>query len=820
MRALLCLVVSFYFFSIHTSFALIEREEIYDYAEIIRNKTNIPKISNNGKLIAYFSEYYDTIIIIDAEKSTENNINIQHEIDLTDLQNEVDHDYFSSISFAGNDQYIIFWHKLKNNEENNEQIFKVNLKTNEISRIVIDDKNLIFSDYYTRNLNKEEILILCKKKKNIENEKFIHYTQTCEHDLIKNKINILMNEYKNEEKINKNSSKTKNLYMDINRLLSDEENILDNLKTQKNIIKNTPHEIYRFNIINNTFTKETDFIYGYPSLFIDDYLQIKAATTSPKNHKEHIWIKNGESWNKIDKFSGYNIEILDLSNNYNTLYFIKRKNNFKEVFAYDIPSNKTTLVASHPKADIVDFIHFKEIEKFFKPIFPDLSQFKDTYFYMTNVLRPLLHTNNPTFQPIITLFNNLNFTSYKKVTYAKNTLNFLLQGNIFKEASYYYHFKINTPSNIYQLYDFLRNPKKLFSVKKLKLFPELQKIDEISAPKTPKTFKSRDGLDLHCYITLPKNAFKNGSITPQPFIVDVHGGPHMRDGLYWEEDIQIWADRGIGTVQINYRGSKGFGQKFKEACYGEVSHKMVDDIEDVVLQLIKENVIDQNKLIIHGYSYGATIAYNILTQKPHLFKACITGAGDADFELLIKECNENNKDYWKQIVFGRQNISSRDIKVESQKKSPIHYSQNIILPLLIISPDKDDTVSYNQTILLHKKLKELKKSVVLYRVSSEDHCDWKIENYKASSALKEIFICRVFGLPCQEVDDELNNAPNIKLILDPDDEWGNYNWPTYDTEEDDSDDQKHMPVWDDLSDSDIGETNGFESEEYDPKDAS
>ncbi|MDP1724559.1 MAG: prolyl oligopeptidase family serine peptidase [Alphaproteobacteria bacterium] len=818
MRLLLCLVISFCFFNIHTSSALIKREKIHDYANVIQDKTNIPKISNNGKLITRFSENYDKIIVINIKKSTENTLNIQHEIDLTDLQNEINHDYFSSISFVGNDQYIIFWRTLKNIEENNEQIFKIDLKTNAVSRITIDDQNLIFSNYYIKNLNNEEILILCEKKIHIDNERYIYYVQQTECNLIKNKIDILRNEYKKEEKINKNSPKAIYLYTEINKLLSDEIDISDKLKIQKKLIKNTPYEIYRFNIMNNTFTKETDFINGYPNLLIDDSLQIKAATTtSPKNNnKKHIWIKNGELWNKIHKFIGNDIKILNLSDNQNILHFIKCKNNFKEVFSYDISSNKTTLLASHPKADIVDFIHFSEIEKFLKNIFPDLSQFKDTYFYITNVLRPLMHTNNPTFQPIVTLFNNLNLTSYTTSTFTKNKLKFLLQCNIFKEASYYYHFKINTPSNIYQLYDFLRNPKKLFSVKKLKLFPERQKIDEISSLKIPRTFKSRDGLDLHCYITLPKNAFKNDAIIPHPFIVDVHGGPHSRNELCWEDDIQIWADRGIGTIQINYRGSKGFGQQFKEACYGEISHKMVNDIEDVVLQLIKENVIDQNKLAIHGYSYGATIAYNMLTQKPHLFKAGITGAGDADYELLVKH---DNRDYWKQIVFGREKISNQKIKEESQKNSPIHYVQNISVPLLIISPDKDDTVSYNQTMLLHKKLKEFKKDVAVYKVSSEDHCNWKIENYKASSALKEIFICCLFELPCQCINDELNNAPNIKPILDPDDEWGNYNWPAYDTDEYDSDDQKHMPVWADLSDSDIDETNGFESEEYDPEDA-
>src|SRR5262249_28087854 len=151
--------------------------------------------------------------------------------------------------------------------------------------------------------------------------------------------------------------------------------------------------------------------------------------------------------------------------------------------------------------------------------------------------------------------------------------------------------------------------------------PEVGKY-KLSAMK-PVTVKARDGLDLVCYLTLP------AGVEPKnlPMVLDVHGGPWARDTWGFNPESQWFANRGYATLQVNYRGSTGFGKKFLHAADREWAGKMHDDLIDAVDWAVKEGYADPKKVAIYGGSYGGYAALVGATFTPDKFACAVDIVG-------------------------------------------------------------------------------------------------------------------------------------------------------------------------------------------------
>ncbi len=125
------------------------------------------------------------------------------------------------------------------------------------------------------------------------------------------------------------------------------------------------------------------------------------------------------------------------------------------------------------------------------------------------------------------------------------------------------------------------------------------------SPMTPIIIKSRDGLNLISYLTLPKNISLFDSLhqsKPVPLVLYVHGGPWCRN-IWGMNNIQQWlANRGYAVLTVNYRGSSGFGKKFLNAGNGQWGKKMHDDLIDAVNWAVQNNIADPKKIAIIGAS--------------------------------------------------------------------------------------------------------------------------------------------------------------------------------------------------------------------------
>src|SRR5215211_5671562 len=146
----------------------------------------------------------------------------------------------------------------------------------------------------------------------------------------------------------------------------------------------------------------------------------------------------------------------------------------------------------------------------------------------------------------------------------------------------------------------------------------------------PVSFPSRDGLTIEGYLTLPP-----GSEGPLPMVLNVHGGPWVRDGWGYDPEAQWFANRGYACLQVNYRGSTGYGKAFLNAGNKEWGGRMHDDLVDAVGWAVESGVADPERVAIYGGSYGGYAALAGATFTPDLFRCAVDIVGPSSLITLI-----------------------------------------------------------------------------------------------------------------------------------------------------------------------------------------
>jgi dipeptidyl aminopeptidase/acylaminoacyl peptidase len=185
----------------------------------------------------------------------------------------------------------------------------------------------------------------------------------------------------------------------------------------------------------------------------------------------------------------------------------------------------------------------------------------------------------------------------------------------------------------YYLYDFKTKESKEAAVP----YPWINEKD--MAHMKPITYKSRDGLTIHGYLTLPKGVEAKNL----PVVVNPHGGPWARDSWGFNNEVQFLANRGYAVLQMNFRGSTGFGRKFWEASFKQWGKSMQDDITDGVEWLKKEGIADSKKIAIYGASYGGYATLAGVTYTPDLYAAAVDYVGVSNMFTFMNTIPP----YWK-----------------------------------------------------------------------------------------------------------------------------------------------------------------------------
>ncbi len=215
--------------------------------------------------------------------------------------------------------------------------------------------------------------------------------------------------------------------------------------------------------------------------------------------------------------------------------------------------------------------------------------------------------------------------------------------------------------------------------------------EEELAEMKPITYTSRDGLTIHGYLTLPKGKEAKNL----PVVVNPHGGPWARDVWGFNPEIQFLANRGFAVLQMNFRGSTGYGKQFWMTSFKQWGKTMQDDITDGVKWLIDQGIADPKKIAIYGGSYGGYATLAGLTFTPDLYACGVDYVGVSNmftFMQTIPPYWEPYRDMFYEMV--------GDPKKDSAllaSASPVFYADNIKVPLLVAQGAKDPRVNINES---------------------------------------------------------------------------------------------------------------------------
>lgn len=215
-------------------------------------------------------------------------------------------------------------------------------------------------------------------------------------------------------------------------------------------------------------------------------------------------------------------------------------------------------------------------------------------------------------------------------------------------------------------------------------FPHLN--PESMAPMTPVTITSRDGLDLHSYLTLPIGVEPRGL----PLVLAVHGGPWSRDTWGYQSGTQLLANRGYAVLQVNFRGSTGYGRGFVQAAVGEFAGRMHDDLIDAVNWAVGQGIADRDRVAILGGSYGGYAALVGVTFTPDVFAAAVDYVGISSLlnfmQTLPVIARPHLANNWHLFVGNPDDPQQR---ADMLARSPITRVDQIRTPLLVIQGAND-----------------------------------------------------------------------------------------------------------------------------------
>ncbi|MBN1905788.1 MAG: S9 family peptidase [Deltaproteobacteria bacterium] len=234
----------------------------------------------------------------------------------------------------------------------------------------------------------------------------------------------------------------------------------------------------------------------------------------------------------------------------------------------------------------------------------------------------------------------------------------------------------------------------------------------------PVEYTAADGMKIPGYLTLPmKREAKN-----LPLVVLPHGGPASHDTNLFDWWSQALASQGYAVLQPNFRGSS-LNWKFMSAGFGEWGRKMQTDLSDGVRYLVKEGVVDANRVCIVGASYGGYAALAGATLDAGVYRCAISLAGPSDLKSFLKSTvkkgspsSAQTRRYWDRY-FGASNPKDPILKAIS----PLGYAEKVSIPIMLIHGRDDTVVPYDQSEKMAEALKDANKTVEFVTLKNEDH---------------------------------------------------------------------------------------------------
>jgi len=496
------------------------------------------------------------------------------------------------------------------------------------------------------------------------------------------------------------------------------------------------HDVYRVTLSTGKLKRiVTNDQFG--GFLADDDLEPRVAIKISEDGGSEIHVPKGDGWTlemKIPHEDQQTTSPVGFDKAGKVLYMTdSRGRDTAALVAYDLATKKQTVIASDPKADISKTL-FHPTEKTIEAVASTYDVDKWTFL-------------DDKIKAEIDYLRTVSPGEWDVLSRSQDDKHWVVGYLVDNGPVRYYH------------YD--RAAKKANF-----LFTNRTALEGLSLAKmTPVVIKSRDGLDLVSYLTLPVNSdakTPGRPAKPVPMVLLVHGGPWARDGWGLNGTHQWLANRGYAVLSVNYRGSTGFGKKFINASNLEWAGKMHDDLLDAVDWAVKEKIADPAKVAIMGGSYGGYATLVGLTFTPDKFACGVDIVGPSSLFTLIQSIPP----YWKPIlgVFKTRvgDPETPDGKAFLAERSPLSHVAKIKRPLLIGQGANDPRVKQAEADQIVRAMKEKKIPVTYVLFPDEGHGFRRPENSKAFNAVAEAFLAQHLGGRSEPIGEDFQGS-SIKI---------------------------------------------------------
>ena len=484
-------------------------------------------------------------------------------------------------------------------------------------------------------------------------------------------------------------------------------------------------DVFRVNVV----TGESKLAFENPDfyeLFSDSDLQLRfAARLNAQGTIEWFERQADGSWQPFTQVPIGDVDsthFLDFSADGKTFYLIDSRGRDKAaLFAMDMATRKTTLLAADDEADITEAAFDEESRS---PI-------------AAKAIRDRAHWY-PVAASAKADLANLARHGSGDIVFVSDSLDRRI-------ASIYY--QRDSESSEFALLDrSSRQVRKLFVDRKSLAGLPLRKLQPVIIP-------SRDGLRLNGYLTMP--AGDGGKV---PLVLLIHGGPYLRDTWGFSSTHQWLANRGYAVLSVNYRGSTGFGKAFVMKADKEWGGRMHDDLIDAVDWAIGQGIADPRRVGFFGGSYGGYSALTAATRTPEVFACIVDLFGISNLNTFMKTIPPYWGPWmsvWKNRLGDPDTEEGRAFLTE---RSPLTYIDRVVRPILIAQGMNDVRVVPAESEQMVSALKARGVPVTYITFSDEGHGFVRPENRLAFNAVAEAFLAKYLGGRVQPIGDDFKGS--------------------------------------------------------------
>jgi len=480
----------------------------------------------------------------------------------------------------------------------------------------------------------------------------------------------------------------------ISLLPDDERHIL----ISSNVEKRQFNDIYKVNIYTGKKKKIQKSPFKNASNLLDNNYVYRFSSYKDNEGNTHVFFRESESdeWEEIDTFTDFKggkggITPIAFSEDNKKVYWLENKEKPTQgIYEYDIATKKRKLLFRH---NIVDSSPFwlrssQDPTKSFiaGATFMD-GKPQRHYFDETSPSSALLKSLESAFKGFYINITSSTRDNSQLVIYASNDT----------DPGTYYLFNTQTGQAQH-----LIKPRSWINPKEMSVMQ-------------PIIVEARDGVKLHGYLTIPK-ASKGKNL---PMIVHPHGGPHgPRDEWGFNPEVQFYAAMGYAVLQVNFRGSGGYGREFEGSGYGKWGQEMQDDLTDATLWAIENGVADKERICISGASYGGYASLMGVAKEPDLYKCAFGYVGVYDLPDLFERGNVAERLDW-----GHSYLKAAlgDDPEKLKAISPRFQVDKIKADVFLATGGKDLQAHYKQTFDLKEEFEKRGKEVELLFYKNEGH---------------------------------------------------------------------------------------------------